>query len=95
MTRTLIPYAGSERVIIRRRPQIRVRDMVDTTDSRIGNRIRDARIAKRMTQRELAAKLGLSLGPIQHYERGRNAITVDRLSQIAKVLERPVTWFFT
>lgn len=54
---------------------------------RIGDRIRDIRTAKNMTQAELGAKVGLSGDRIQKYENGFRKPKLSLLIQLAEVLE--------
>ncbi|WP_264377002.1 MULTISPECIES: WO male-killing family protein Wmk [unclassified Wolbachia] len=59
------------------------------TDSiyyRIGQRIREWRLIKRYTQKDLANKVGLTLKEIHEYEIGYTAISFDKLYQIAEGL---------
>ncbi|UXX40643.1 WO male-killing family protein Wmk [Wolbachia endosymbiont of Oryzaephilus surinamensis] len=59
------------------------------TDSiyyRIGQRIREWRLIRRYTQKDLADKVGLTLKEIHEYERGYTAITFDKLYEISDAL---------
>ncbi|EEB55411.1 putative transcriptional regulator [Wolbachia endosymbiont of Culex quinquefasciatus JHB] len=59
------------------------------TDSiyyRIGQRIREWRLIRRYTQKDLADKVGLTLKEIHEYERGYTAITFDKLYEMAGAL---------
>lgn len=59
------------------------------TDSiyyRVGQRIREWRLIKRYTQKDLANKVGLTLKEIHEYERGYTAITFDKLYEISDAL---------
>nr|WP_264338151.1 helix-turn-helix domain-containing protein [Wolbachia endosymbiont (group A) of Cheilosia soror] len=59
------------------------------TDSiyyRIGQRIREWRLIRRYTQKDLANKVGLTLKEIHEYEIGYTAISFDKLYQIAEGL---------
>ncbi|WP_264954170.1 WO male-killing family protein Wmk [Wolbachia endosymbiont (group A) of Endotricha flammealis] len=59
------------------------------TDSiyyRVGQRIREWRLIKRYTQKDLANKVGLTLKEIYEYEIGYTAISFDKLYQIAEGL---------
>ncbi|WP_265017100.1 WO male-killing family protein Wmk [Wolbachia endosymbiont (group B) of Endotricha flammealis] len=56
------------------------------TDSiyyRIGQRIREWRLIKRYTQKDLANKVGLTLKEIHEYEKGYTSISFDKLYKIA------------
>ncbi len=59
------------------------------TDSiyyRVGQRIREWRLIRRYTQKDLADKVGLTLKEIHDYERGYTAITFDKLYEISDAL---------
>nr|WP_241653825.1 helix-turn-helix domain-containing protein [Wolbachia endosymbiont of Nilaparvata lugens] len=59
------------------------------TDSiyyRIGQRIREWRLIRRYTQKDLADKVDLTLKEIHEYERGYTAITFDKLYEMAGAL---------
>ncbi|WP_405197653.1 WO male-killing family protein Wmk [Wolbachia endosymbiont (group B) of Sphaerophoria taeniata] len=59
------------------------------TDSiyyRIGQRIREWRLIRRYTQKDLADKVGVTLKEIHEYEKGYTAISFDKLYQIAEGL---------
>ena len=53
----------------------------------IGSRIKEARLAKNMTQEELAAQLNISITFLSRIERGNTHINLKRLSQICNLLE--------
>ena len=53
----------------------------------VGRRIATARHAARLTQGELAARLGWPRDTLIHYEHGRRALSVERLAQIAAALQ--------
>jgi transcriptional regulator with XRE-family HTH domain len=55
-------------------------------NGRIGARLTEARKARGISQGWLAKRIGVSVGTIQAYERGRARITVERLEAIADVL---------
>lgn len=55
---------------------------------RIGNRIRRARKREKMTQKELAARIGKTANSVSMYERGLVSIPKVVLDQIAFVLEK-------
>src|SRR5262245_2543644 len=52
---------------------------------RIGLRIRQARLAAKMTQAQLARKLGLSYQFVQRFERG-DKLLIERIPQLAAAL---------
>ena len=68
--------------------------MPHPTDIHVGQRAREARVAKGMTQTDLGDALGLSFQQVQKYEKGTNRIGSSRLWEICKVLDQPITFFF-
>jgi transcriptional regulator with XRE-family HTH domain len=58
-----------------------------------GGRLREARLAARMTQEELGRQLGLTFQAVQKYESGENRLSVGRLVTAAKVLQKPISYF--
>lgn len=66
----------------------------DPTDAHVGLRVRAARLAKGMSQSTLAAGLQLTFQQVQKYEKGANRIGSSRLQQIARIVGKPVEWFF-
>jgi transcriptional regulator with XRE-family HTH domain len=67
---------------------------LDPTDVRVGQIIRSQRLVQRLSQVDLANKLGITFQQIQKYEKGTNRISAGRLKQIAEVLGVPVSFFF-
>ncbi len=61
--------------------------------ARLGNVIRRMRLSHKLTQMELAAKIGVSYQQLQKYEYGVSEITVPRLMQIADALQVPLRVF--
>jgi transcriptional regulator with XRE-family HTH domain len=59
----------------------------------IGQLIRETRKARGMTQMDLAELLGVSYQQVQKYEKGNENISVERLQQIARALNVPITLF--
>jgi transcriptional regulator with XRE-family HTH domain len=64
-------------------------------DVHVGSRVRTRRLLIGMNQETLARALGLTFQQIQKYEGGANRISASRLSQIADVLDVPISYFFT
>ena len=52
----------------------------------IGERLKKARIDRKMTQIELAKKIGVSVAFLSRIERGRSELNLKRLGQICKEL---------
>lgn len=61
---------------------------------KIGRKIRSIRQHSGLTQEMLAELVAVSPQQIQKYETGRTKITTDRLQQLARALQVPVTAFF-
>jgi transcriptional regulator with XRE-family HTH domain len=68
--------------------------MPHPVDVTVGNRVREMRIRKGLSQQSLGEHVGVSFQQIQKYERGTNRMGSSRLVQIANVLEVPVSSFF-
>lgn len=68
--------------------------MPHTVDVTVGNRVREMRIRKGLSQQALGDQVGISFQQIQKYERGTNRMGSSRLVQIADVLDVPVSSFF-
>jgi transcriptional regulator with XRE-family HTH domain len=60
-----------------------------------GQLVKEFRRGKRMSQMELAERIGVSYQQVQKYEKGTNRISVDRLQQIANALDVPIKEFFS
>ncbi|RDD35191.1 XRE family transcriptional regulator [Wolbachia endosymbiont of Cylisticus convexus] len=59
---------------------------IDCIYYRIGQRIREWRLIRRYTQKDLADKVGVTLKEIHEYERGYTAILFDKLYEISDAL---------
>ena len=66
----------------------------DPIDVEVGQRIRIQRLAAGLSQSELADKIGVTFQQVQKYEKGANRVGAGRLTQIAQVLNVPVSSFF-
>ena len=58
----------------------------------IGSRISAVRTAKRLTQKELGAQVGMPSTKLSKVENGDNQIPVSALVRIAKALETDLNW---
>lgn len=65
-----------------------------TTCQRIGQRMRDARIAAGLDEAALAAKLSLNPGTLRHYESGRLDVPVSLLADLGRCVRQPLAYFF-
>lgn len=64
-------------------------------DQDVGRRIKIRRHERGLTQPVFARALGLSRQQIQKYETGKCRVAAGRLTQIAHVLDVPVSFFFS
>src|SRR2546430_10324016 len=63
----------------------------DSIDKLVGRNIRIQRLAKGLSQTELANQLGVTFQQVQKYEKGVNRVGAGRLTKIANALQVPVT----
>lgn len=61
----------------------------------LGERIAKARKVKKMSQAELAQKLGITNQVISNWERGYSPIPATALSSISNILSCPILYFFS
>jgi transcriptional regulator with XRE-family HTH domain len=66
----------------------------DAIDELVGRNIRLLRLARKISQTELARKLDLTFQQVQKYEKGTNRVGSGRLFKIAGVFEVPISAFF-
>jgi transcriptional regulator with XRE-family HTH domain len=66
----------------------------DPVDVHVGRRLRQARFLAGLSQEELGAGIGVSFQAVQKYEHGENRLSASRLYRAAKLLLRPVAFFF-
>src|SRR5262245_19485010 len=59
----------------------------ESIDILVGRNIRAQRIARNMSQTDLAGRLGVTFQQVQKYEQGRNRVGAGRLVRIADALE--------
>jgi transcriptional regulator with XRE-family HTH domain len=81
------PNAGRRRRTIREHGP-------DPVDVHVGRRLRQARFLAGMSQEELGAGIGVSFQAVQKYEHGENRLSASRLYKAARLLDRPVSFFF-
>jgi transcriptional regulator with XRE-family HTH domain len=63
-------------------------------DVHVGKRIRVRRLFLGMNQETLASALGLTFQQVQKYEGGANRVSASRLSEMAKILGVPISFFY-
>src|SRR5699024_11398087 len=61
----------------------------------IGKKIKDLRIEKRFTLKELAEKTGLSASFLSQVERSKSSITLQSLSKISDAFDVSRSYFFS
>jgi transcriptional regulator with XRE-family HTH domain len=67
---------------------------VATLRKKFGERLRQIRLSRRMTQEQFAETLDISVDFLSLVERGRNAPSFETLDRIAKRLRMPVADLF-
>ena len=63
-------------------------------DRHLGARVRFARIEKKISQTALGERLGISFQQVQKYELGKDRISASQLMNIAKILDKDISFFF-
>lgn len=63
-------------------------------DAEVGRRVRSRRLECRLSQTELADRIGVTFQQVQKYEKGVNRIGAGRLERISDALKVPVSFFF-
>ena len=64
-----------------------------SADVLIGERVRLARQAAKMSSQTLATRLGVTFQQVQKYEKGKNRIAAAMLWEIAHILGQNLGWF--
>jgi transcriptional regulator with XRE-family HTH domain len=59
---------------------------------KFGNRLKKARKAKNLTQKQLAESIGINQKQYQHWERGRAEPSFDKVRRLAYMLETDIEW---
>lgn len=67
----------------------------NSIDVAVGARIRLARMEAGLSQTDIADALGMSFQQVQKYEKGTNRIAPSRLTPIAKMTGKPISWFYS
>ena len=63
-------------------------------DKVVGRNVRVHRLAKGMSQTDLANELGITFQQIQKYEKGTNRISAGKLHELSRLFDTPVQFFF-
>src|SRR5438132_8313044 len=66
----------------------------DNRDAEVGRRVRLRRLECRLSQTELADRIGVTFQQVQKYEKGANRIGAGRLQRISEALKVPIAFFF-
>lgn len=59
----------------------------------IGKKIKEERLSRNMSQVEFANKMGVSTGYVCQIESGQKCFNLRRFEQVAKILEKPTSYF--
>jgi|Deesub1362B_J571_1020462.scaffolds.fasta_scaffold00100_19 transcriptional regulator with XRE-family HTH domain len=68
--------------------------MKKSWNKKLGEKIKELRKSRGISQMELAENLGISYQQIQKYEKGKSSLSAYRLYQIASFLNIPISFFF-
>ncbi len=63
-------------------------------DIHVGERIRQLRVERGLSQPELAERLGVRYQQFQKYESGANRISAGRLYELARIMGVGLPWFY-
>jgi transcriptional regulator with XRE-family HTH domain len=66
----------------------------DARDVEIGQLVRTQRQKLKLSQSDLADRIGVTFQQLQKYENGTNRISIGRLTRIAEAFDVPPTFFF-
>ena len=75
-------------------PSKRQKKYERTIDQHIGQRIKQLRMLRNMSQTALGDGVDLTFQQIQKYENGSNRVGGSRLWQFSQILDVPVSYFF-
>lgn len=67
----------------------------DDIDRLVGLKVREARLAKGLSQVQVANAIGVTFQQIQKYEKGTNRMSSSRLYQFSKFVEVKLEFFFS
>lgn len=71
-----------------------IENYFNNVDQIIGKKIYSLRLENNMSKTELAKEIGVSAQQLQKYENAKNRISAARLSLIAKVLDKDISYFY-
>lgn len=84
-----------ENIKVRTQDKASLSRMATAVDRHVGNRIREKRQERGVTQQELSRALGISYQQVQKYENGANRVSAGRLYILAEALGTTVGEFFS
>lgn len=70
------------------------RSCILDTNAAIGTKVKNLRIEKKMTLKQLSEGSGLSVGFLSQFERGLSSIALDSLEKLSRILEVPLSELF-
>jgi transcriptional regulator with XRE-family HTH domain len=62
------------------------------TDAEIGERLKQARKARKLSREQIAQRIGKSVATVQHNENGERSITIDTLYAYCTALRISTDW---
>lgn len=75
-------------------PSEKTQEYLRYVDYQIGMRIRFLRLRRRMTQRDLAVRMGVNTNTVARWESAQNTVSVLWLAILADVLDCQIAYFF-
>lgn len=66
----------------------------DPVDIHVGQRVRQARVLKGLSQEKLGEACGITFQQLQKYERGMNRVSASMLHRLVQALDVPHSFFF-
>ncbi|WP_211104175.1 helix-turn-helix transcriptional regulator [Azospirillum sp. Sh1] len=78
----------------RRHNGVMIRLMPLSLKQRVGLRVKEARVARGLTQEALADLVGRTVEAVSNIERGRTFPTIETLEQLGRHLDVPIQYFF-
>lgn len=64
-------------------------------DQYVGMRVRQLRLERKLTQKQLGDQLGRTFQQVQKYENGTNRISASVLFRISVIFDVPIMYFFS
>ena len=71
-----------------------IKQKTDCTEVYLGKKLKERRQYLKLSQREVAEKLGITLQQIHKYEKGIDRLSASRLFELAKLLAVPISYFY-